>query len=297
MGWISRFIAACHRQHLPLDFISCHTYGCGQHRWPNGKSGLRVSGSPTAIAGGLHWTQQRIRRSAMPHLPLLITEWGPSYSSRDPVHDSYFQAVWLLQQVHAIKHPPLMMSYWALSDIFDEDGPQTMPFEGGFGIFNPEGIRKPSFVALAFLHRVQGRRLHTHDPESVAAISHRSLRILAWDYRWPTQTSSDSSYFSVPHPSVVARSIHLHVSHLHPGRYVVRIYREGYRHEDAYTLYQKWGRPQRLTAHQLAQLRRVTADRPVEKFMITVGPNGSWRRTLSLRSNGIALISIKPEGR
>jgi xylan 1,4-beta-xylosidase len=294
MGWISRFIAACHREHLPLNFISCHTYGCGIVKWPDGTSGLKASGNPHAIAGGLQWTWTRIEHSSMPDLPLLITEWGPSYSSRDAVHDTYFQAVWLLEQVRQIKHQPLLMSYWALSDIFDEDGPQTKPFEGGFGIFNPEGIPKPTFFALEFLHHVQGRQLNTHDTQSFAAIRHGAVSLLAWSYHWPKQTAPDDSYFSIPHPSLAARTIHVRLTHLKPGPYRLRIYREGYRHDDAYTLYQHWGLPAHLSAHQLMLLRHATMNKPVEIRTITVGADGRWRDKLPMRTNGLVLLSLAP---
>lgn len=292
MGWISRFIRFCHQHRLPLDFISCHTYGCGPHKFADGKTGLRVAASPDAIAGGIQWTQQRIKRSAMPHLPLLITEWGPSYSSRDAVHDTYFQAVWLLQQLHAIKNPPVLMSYWALSDIFDEQGPQTRPFEGGFGIFNPEGIPKPTFFALKYLHELKGRELATGDGQSIAVANQSGLRLLAWDYHWPRQTSGDSSFFRMPHPSMLAPPITLTLTHIKPGRYRLSLYREGYYHNDAYTLYQKMGYPTHLTVRQLRALRREVADQPALTKRVRIGSNGRFTMSIPMRANGIILLKL-----
>ena len=296
MGWISRFIKACHREHIPLDFISCHTYACGPHKWANGKKGLRVAAKPDAIAGGIHWTQERILHSPMPNLPLLITEWGPSYSSRDAVHDTYFQAVWLLEQVHTIKPSPRLMSYWALSDIFDEDGPQTKPFEGGFGIFNPQGIPKPTFFAMEFLHELQGRELATHDSQSIAVVHDNGIRLLAWDYNWPHQTSRDDSFYRAPHPSVAALPIALTIEHLKPGKYILRIYRERYRHDDAYTLYQKWGHPAHLTPHQLVRLRAAVSNQPVLKKIVSIPEDGQLKLTISMRTNGMILLKVTPRG-
>ena len=39
------------------------------------------------------------------------------------------------------------MSYWTYSDLFEEPGPPTAPFQGGFGLLNPQGIRKPAYFA------------------------------------------------------------------------------------------------------------------------------------------------------
>lgn len=295
MAWISRFIAACHQQHLPVDFISTHTYGGGPHKWPGLKrKGLRVAANPHAIAGGIHWTKQRIFKSAMPHLPLIITEWGPSYSARDAVHDSYFQAVWLIEQVHAMKHPPAIMSYWALSDIFEEDGPQVYPFQGGFGIFNPQGIKKPTFFALQYLHELQGPQINTHDADSIAVANHGGVALLAWNYSWPKQTRRDDDFYSTPHPSRPARTISLNVSHLQPGKYQLRMYAVGYGHNDAYTLYQHWGRPHQLSPKRLQALRHATENRPLVNKTITVGAQGNWNYLVPMRTNRVLLLKLSP---
>ena len=294
LGWISQFIHDCFQRHIPLDFISSHTYGCGPHQWGSGQKGLRVGGNPESIANGIRGVMSQIRNSPMPRLPLLITEWGPSYSSRDPVHDTYFQAVYLLENLKQVGPFPAMMSYWALSDIFDEDGPQTNAFEGGFGLFNPQGIEKPSFFALKYLHQLRGRELRDTDGQSWATRWHGGVTCLAWDYRWPHQTDRDSVYFRKVHPSHPARPILLRVNHLHPGRYRLQIFMEGYRHNDAYTTYQSMGYPNKLNDDQLARLRSVTRDRPVVNVGITVGAPGVFAKTIKMATNRIVLVELRP---
>ncbi len=298
LAWITRFIAACHQRHLSVDFVSSHTYGGGPHKWPGLKrEGLRVAANPRAIAGGIDWTRRRIQKSAMPQLPLIITEWGPSYSARDAVHDTYFQAVWLIEQIHAMQHPPAIMSYWALSDIFEEDGPQVYPFEGGFGIFNPSGIKKPTFFALEYLNELKGRTLNTHDANSIAVANRGGVALLAWSYHWPHQTSRDDDFYSQPHPSIPARTIRLNTSHLPPGDYRLRIYAVGYRHNDAYTLYQHWGRPHKLSPKQLVALKKATENRPLVKKVIIVGAHGNWKYRVPMRTNRILLLKLAPVAR
>ncbi len=296
MAWISRFIAACRKHHLSVNFISTHTYGCGPHKWPNGKKGLRVAANPRAIAGGIDWTRQRIFKSSLPHLPLIITEWGPSYSARDAVHDTYFQAVWLIEQVHAMKHPPAIMSYWALSDIFEEDAPQQYPFQGCFGIFNPQGIEKPTFFALKYLHELPGPQINTHDPDSIAVAENGGVALLAWNYHWPKQTMRDDDFFSQIHASAPARTIALDISHLHPGKYQLEVYAEGFDHNDAYTIYQRWGRPHVLSRMQLKTLRRATENRPMIQRTIRVRQSGIWKYRIPMRTNRVLLLKLSRGG-
>ncbi len=46
------------------------------------------------------------------------------------------------------------MRSWTYTDLFEEPGPPTAPFEGGFGLMNPQGIRKPSWFAYKDLHQL-----------------------------------------------------------------------------------------------------------------------------------------------
>ena len=69
-----------------------------------------------------------IRSSKWPNLPVLVTEWGPSYSPRDPVHDSYFCAAWILNRLRQLPSGVEAMSYWTFSDQFEESGFLTNRF-------------------------------------------------------------------------------------------------------------------------------------------------------------------------
>ncbi len=132
-AWIKEFIEYCANNKVPLDFISFHSYGLG-----DGPSGLDVEGRKrlylsknlSAAANGANSQNKIIRQSPMPNLPVHVTEWSASYSNHDPVHDSYFEAPYILEQLK--KSEKLgSMSYWTFTDIFEESGPPRTPFEGG----------------------------------------------------------------------------------------------------------------------------------------------------------------------
>ena len=73
-------------------------------------------------ANGANSRNADIAKSSLPNLPVHITEWSASYSNHDPVHDSYFEAPYILEQ---LKHTETLgsMSYWTFTDIFEEGGP------------------------------------------------------------------------------------------------------------------------------------------------------------------------------
>ena len=92
--------------------------------------------------------REQIAASKYPDLPLFFTEWSASYNPRDPVHDSYISAAYILTKLKPTREYAQGMSYWTYSDLFEEAGPPPTPFHGGFGLMNREGIRKAGLVRL-----------------------------------------------------------------------------------------------------------------------------------------------------
>ena len=74
------------------------------------------------------------------------------------------------------------MSYWTFTDIFEESGPAATPFEGGFGLINMEGIKKPAFFAYSFLNQLGDEELVNQDDHSWAARDKSGgVQALFWD--------------------------------------------------------------------------------------------------------------------
>ena len=99
-GWISETIDFAAKNKVPLDFITTHDYGVkGIGLDENGNQRLFLDTAPEAIIGGVREVRGKIDQSAMPGLPLHYTEWSASYSPRDPVHDSYVSAAYILSKL------------------------------------------------------------------------------------------------------------------------------------------------------------------------------------------------------
>ena len=75
------------------------------------------------------------------------------------------------------------MSYWTFTDIFEEAGPRTTPFHGGFGLLNYQGINKPAFYAYQFLNRLGTIELKSSDEASwIARDDKGGVQALFWDF-------------------------------------------------------------------------------------------------------------------
>lgn len=148
--WIGDMITFCRSNGVPLDFVSTHHY-------------------PTDIALGhgsdMEERMARSRRGILTEMvikaveeaqgyPLFYTEWSNSPSSRDTYHDQPYAAAFVVKTI--ADHVGLLQvySFWAFSDIFEEDGFASTPFHGGFGLLTIHGVPKPTYRAFQLLHEL-----------------------------------------------------------------------------------------------------------------------------------------------
>lgn len=299
-GWVSDFLATCKRNRLPLDFISYHAYGLG-----DGPSGLDEHGDRLLyLSGNLHSPadiaeSQRpvVDSSALPHLPIHITEWSSSYSPRDPIHDAYFSAPYILEQLKQTEAGVASMSYWTFTDIFEENGPPMTPFHGGFGLLTLEGIKKPAYFAYRFLAMLGPTELQNADSASwVCRDGQGGVQCLFWNLERPMEADvSDQAAFRRIQPAGFAGVVKLRVTHLPPGTYRARYYRVGLEKNDAYTAYLKMGAPSQLTREEVQTLRDQSSGAPELEKESAVDASGIFADTVTMRTNDVWLLTLKQE--
>jgi len=296
-AWVPELLDYAAAHGTPIDFVTTHAYGVdGGFLDEEGRSDTKLSRSPDAIFGDVRRVRAQISASKFPHLPLYFSEWSTSYSPRDRVHDSYVSAAFILTKLKAVQGLAQGMSYWTYSDLFEEPGPPTAPFEGGFGLMNPQGIRKPAWFAYKYLHALSGRALPTSDPYSIASVDGGKTTVVLWDWHQPDQPTSNRSFYGHLVPSEVSAPATLHFAHLQPGKYRLRLFRTGYRHNDAYSAYIDLSMPRQLTSAQVDQLQALTRDLPETDRTLTVPAKGSFDLTLPMRTNDILLVQLDRTG-
>ncbi|MBW8859943.1 MAG: cellulase family glycosylhydrolase, partial [Caulobacter sp.] len=133
-AWVPEFLAHVAKSGSGVDFVSTHTYGVdGGFLDEKGEQDTKLSPSPDAIVGDVRRVREQLAASPFPTLPLYFTEWSTSYTPRDSVHDSYVSAAYILEKLKRTQGLAQGMSYWTYTDLFEEPGPPTAPFQGGFG--------------------------------------------------------------------------------------------------------------------------------------------------------------------
>jgi xylan 1,4-beta-xylosidase len=300
-AWTKEFIDYCAKNKVPLDFISFHSYGLG-----GGPSGLDVEGRKrlylsknlSAAANGANSQNKTIRQSPMPDLPVHITEWSASYSNHDPVHDSYFEAPYILEQLKKSEKVG-SMSYWTFTDIFEESGPPRTPFEGGFGLINLQGIKKSAFFAYQFLNELGDEELKNSDGRSwVCQDNSGAVQALIYDLTDPRSADSqddDWTVFRKPIKPNDKPPVELHITSLKPGSYHLAVFRTGFEENDAYSEYLKMGLPAQLDGQQVQHLKALASGKSSDEEDVTIGADGQWTREFPMRDNEVVFAKLSPK--
>lgn len=297
-AYISELIDHCAKNNVPLDFISFHSYGLrgGPGGFDaHGDSFTYLNPNPIGVAHTAASQFPIITKSAKPNLPVHITEWSASYSSRDPVHDHYFSAPYVLEQ---LRHAESLasMSYWTFTDIFEEAGIPPRPFHGGFGLMNLQGIKKPAFFAFQFMNRLGDQEVKTNDPRSyVTADSRGGFQVLAWDLTDILPAGvPNQNFFTKLQPAQSLPDLTIRLKHCAPGTYRMSVYRVGYEKNDAYSRYQEMGSPAELSLKEVAALKDAASGQAESEQEITVGSTGEFTHTLPMRTNDVYLVTLTP---
>jgi xylan 1,4-beta-xylosidase len=293
-AWVPEFLAHVKQSGAPVDFVTTHTYGVqGGFLDEEGKSDTKLDPSPDAILGDVRRVRQQISDSPYPALPLYFTEWSTSYTPRDSVHDSYISAPYILTKLKGSQGLLQGMSYWTYTDLFEEPGPPTAPFQGGFGLLNPQGIRKPAFFAYKYLHALDGNSIKSSDPQAFLSTKDGNLTAVIWDFEQPEQKVSNRSFYTKLIPNHSAAPVRLQITHLAPhAAYRLELRRTGYNANDAYSAYIEMGSPKELSAAQLAHLNELTRDLPETEKLLQSGPDGALELTVPMNSNDIVLVKL-----
>ena len=292
-AWIPEFIEHAKTAGIPVDFITTHTYGVvGGFLDENGKGDNKLSPDPASIVDDVLKVRSQVTASAMPNLPVHFTEWSTSYSPRDPIHDTYLSAAFVLDKLKKTEGSVQSMSYWTYTDLFEEAGPPPASFHGGFGLLNREGIRKPTFFAFKYLNELGPQVLHNNDARSWLTRDGQNFSALIWDFTPPDQKESNRPYFHKLHPSTPLPPIDLTVTSLPPGTYRLVVHRTGFNANDPYSQYIDWGRPKDLTPAQIDALQNLSSDTAETDITLDIPADGTFHRKIPIRTNDVILLNL-----
>lgn len=161
-GWVDDLLVHAADSGARVDFVSTHTYGSPP-----------LDFRPT------------LERHGRAGTPIWWTEWGVTPTHFNEVSDAVFSGVFLARGMASAMDRIEALSYWVVSDHFEELGRPPSLLHGGFGLRTVGELRKPRWWTLALLNRLGSTRLRVESDgdgarslvESIGARADSSGRI------------------------------------------------------------------------------------------------------------------------
>jgi xylan 1,4-beta-xylosidase len=272
-AWVDKFIAHCVEMNVPVDFVSTHVYGNDRAQDVFGSEEKIPRTEMVGRAAKKVFDQ--VKASARPDLPIFWSEYNASYFNEPAVTDAAFMGPWLANTIRQCDGLATIMSYWDLSDVFEEQGVQKRPFYGGFGLIAEGGVPKASFNDFKILHLLGDSRIPV-DSDSVLVTRRAdgALVIAVWNLFLPEDTGH-------------ARDFVLEIKGLPAGKNA-SVYEVDSEHGSPSPAFRRMGEPVYPTATQYAELKKA-AELGAPRSVALSGA----KLELILPAQGLAVIEIR----
>lgn len=176
------------------DFISTHAYP-SDVAFIDAADGKVKLQSADLLPELFHRARREVNRYLSSAVPLFIGEWNSSAGPLAFNHDECANAAFIVKTMTELSSICAGSLFWNGSDIYEECGFHHVPFHGGYGLLNVNGIPKASFHAFRFLHEIAGERVAVNWKDktgtlgAIAAQQDDVLRILLWNYLDPEKAA------------------------------------------------------------------------------------------------------------
>jgi len=279
-GWLPEFNAFCAANGCPADFISTHYYPTDAFGSVHTDTLSQLADAPASVMRD----RALEARAAAGARPLYYTEWNITSNPRDAMHDGPFCAALAARFMLSVDDVVDAFSWWAFTDIFEENYFPSVPYHGGFGLLNLYGVPKPVYRGF----------------ELVAALGTR---------HWPVATAHPTVSAWVGAPADDGTTAVLLVNVAMPRHAIsdalvtlqlagtkgrrprsARVSRIDDSHANPQAAWIAMGRPEYPSPHQVDTLNAASAVVP-EALPVT-GDGEHARFTLALPPDAMALVQI-----
>ena len=277
--WIAAFVEFCELGHVPLDFVSTHHYPTDAFGRPGDDTEAQLAASARSVLRD----RARSTRQLVGDRPLYYTEWSTSSNPRDSLHDEPYAAAVIIKTMLEARGLADGYSWWAFTDIFDENYFPSVPFHGGFGLLNLYGIAKPSYRAFELLHRLGS--------DLVFATEDEHPTVDAWVVRKPDGRGATVmlTNHALPRHPIATEHVRIRLDGAaSPGAVIVR--RIDADHANAKARWQALGSPTYLSPAHVADLR--DASRLAPEHQPWTYEDGSLHIELDLPPHAVAAVTI-----
>jgi xylan 1,4-beta-xylosidase len=282
-AWVTAFLQHCKQNNIPVDFVSTHVYANDTAEDVLGTN--EQIPRDRMVCRSVRKVHDEISASPFPRTPLIFSEYNASYANEPDVTDSIYMGPWLAGTISQCDGLTESMSYWTLSDVFEEQGVARTPFYGGFGLLAEDNIPKPALNAFAMLHQLGDRRIPVDSDAALATTqADGSVVVALWNYAAPYGTGT--TYTPPPANLGSVKTFRLELDQVAP-KMSAQVWRLDANHGNVIKTFDAMGRPAFPSRNQISQLRVAGQPSPPQKIMVTDGT-----LNVTIPPQGLVVIKI-----
>ena len=275
--WILEFLDYCKTNALSVDFVSTHHYPTDAFGAPGADTMTQLEHAPRDVMK----EQAEKARGETGGLPLYYTEWNISSNPRDPLHDGPFAAAFVTRIVMEARGLVQGYSFWTFSDIFAENYFPSVPFHGGFGLLNLQGIAKPAYRAFQLLRRTGTELLEVRGTHAT---------VDAWVIRKSDAATILVTNLAMPRHPIQTELVNVRLLGA-PAPRTAWIERIDEDHANPRRLWQIMGEPTYLTPSEAERLKMASTLRP--EAQPWTHEQGDIALAVALPPQSVAAITIE----
>jgi len=282
-AWVPAFLDHVRESKAPVDFVSTHVYGDDTAK-DVFKTNEKISRADM-VCRAVDKVHKEIAASPYPKLPLIFSEYNASFANLPNVTDTVFMGPWMANTIRQCAGKVDIMSYWAFSDVFEEQGVVKTPFYGGFGLIAADRIQKPAFNAFAMLHMLGDVQLPLSSDSALATRRGDGTVVLAlWNYTAPL---GDTASYTPGEPRGAVKHFDVDVAHLSADARAT-VWRLDQEHGNAVAAFDKMGRPALPSREQITQLRSAGKMAAPEAVSLKNG-----RLSIDIPPQGLVVVELR----
>jgi beta-xylosidase/AraC-like DNA-binding protein len=232
-----------------------------------------------------------------PEAELIASRWNISWNAKEYVHDTAFMAPFILDNSIKLQDALDGLGYLNISDLISEWPINELPFFGGRGLMNTEGIKKSAYYAYIILSEL-GDKIIAQGDNYIITSKGKDLQILLYNYAYLSQSykNADNSLIDELHRYQVFANnqnlkFDLKLKGL-KGKYKLSHYFINRDSGSAFDQWLKMGAPSDLTNHEIKYLKNKSfPDLKIEFLNL----NGEYDIQTEIENHGVDFYLLRKQ--
>ncbi len=180
----ARILSLWEKEEQKPDFISLSCYPYMQEKKKDVYYEKRIS-DLNFVRYSIEMADVAMKSTTFRDIPIHVTEYSMSLSSRNVLNDSCLKAAYLVHNTIDCIGKAELLGHFFFTDSFAEERDTDSILFGGNGFLTKDGIHKPSYYAMEFLNQLYPEVLEKHENYLVTRNERGSIRLVCHNMKKP----------------------------------------------------------------------------------------------------------------